>query len=58
MRLSDFKTAAERDAYRAKRRDSQYTSERELDGAGIWLKVRWMARARLLAAASKPHLYY
>ncbi len=58
MKLEDFDTDEERDAYRAMRREQQYTSERELEGANDCLQSRWIKRIRVAVLEAKPHLYY
>jgi hypothetical protein len=57
MKLEDFDTEEEREAYRDKRRGQQYTSERQLDGANAWLQRRWIKRIRVAVVEAKPHLY-
>ena len=59
MRISEFDTEAEADAWRKKRKDASSNKDRPMSPrAKELLQMRWTRRIRVAGVLAKPHSYY
>ena len=59
MRISEFDTEAEADAWRKKRKDASSNKDRPMSPrAKEFLQMRWTRRIRVAGVAEKLHLFH